>query len=91
MELRGLLFANRGETAIRIIRAAPDLNLRAVAVFQTMIPPRCNTKMADEARSLGGRGVAVYMDVQGIIEAAKSTGCNAVHLGYGFLVEKVDL
>ena len=90
MELSGLLVANRGEIAIRIIRAAHDLNLRTVAVFSDDDLASLHNKMADEAHPLGGRGVAAYMDVQGIIEAAKNAGCNAIHPGYGFLAEKAD-
>ena len=91
MKFKSLLVANRGEIAIRIIRAATDLGLRTVAVFSEDDSASLHTKMADETYSLNGRGVPAYLDIDGIIKAAKSTGCDAIHPGYGFLSENADL
>ncbi|MBI4766209.1 MAG: ATP-grasp domain-containing protein [Deltaproteobacteria bacterium] len=90
MEITGLLIANRGEIAVRIIRAASDLNLRTVAVFSEDDSASLHATMADEAQALAGRGVRAYMNMNGILEAARSTGCNAIHPGYGFLAEQAD-
>ena len=90
MEITGLLIANRGEIAIRIIRAANDLNLRTVAVFWEDDSESLHTKMADESYLLPGRGVQAYMSFNGILETAKNKGCNAIHPGYGFLAEQAD-
>ncbi|MBA3031281.1 MAG: carbamoyl-phosphate synthase large subunit [Desulfobacteraceae bacterium] len=90
MEINGLLIANRGEIAIRIIRAAKDLNLKTVAVFSEDDATSLHIKMADDVRPLKGRGVPAYMDMDQIIAVARSTGCNAIHPGYGFLAENTD-
>ena len=90
VKITGLLIANRGEIAVRIIRAANDLSLRTVAVFSEDDSTSLHTTMADEAQALPGRGVRAYMNMNGVIGAAKNTGCNAVHPGYGFLAEQAD-
>jgi pyruvate carboxylase len=90
MSFKGVLVANRGEIAVRIIRAANDLNLRTVAVFSEDESASLHTKMADETYELNGRGVPAYLDMDGIIKAAKSTGCDGIHPGYGFLAENAD-
>ncbi|MEE8399833.1 MAG: biotin carboxylase N-terminal domain-containing protein, partial [Desulfobacterales bacterium] len=90
MSFKSVLVANRGEIAVRIIRAANDLNLRTVAVFSEDDSASLHTKMADEIYSLNGRGVPAYLDMDRIVRAAKSTGCDAIHPGYGFLAENAD-
>jgi len=90
MSFDSILIANRGEIAVRIIRAAGDLNLRTVAVFSEDDAASLHGKMADEAHRLEGRGVPAYLDSDGIIAAARSTGCDAIHPGYGFLSENAD-
>ena len=87
MSFKGVLVANRGEIAVRIFRAANDLNLRTVAVFSEDDSASLHTKMADDAYSLNGRGVPAYLDIDEIMKAAESTGCDAIHPGYGFLAE----
>ncbi len=87
MNFTGLLVANRGEIAIRIIRAATDLGLRTVAVYSEDDTFALHTRVADEAHLLAGHGVQAYLDMEGIIKVAKDTGCNAIHPGYGFLAE----
>jgi acetyl/propionyl-CoA carboxylase alpha subunit len=85
-----LLIANRGEIAIRIARAAADLDVPTVAVFSEDDAGSLHAVRACEARQLEGRGPAAYMDAGQLIEIARSTGCDAVHPGYGFLSESGD-
>ena len=82
-----LLIANRGEIAIRIIRAAAEMGIRTVAVFPDDDATSLHTRKADEARRLSGAGAAGYLDGEQIIALAKEAGCNAIHPGYGFLSE----
>ena len=87
MGFQSILIANRGEIAIRIMRAADDLGIRSVAVYSEDDATSLHRTVADEAYSLKGRGVPAYLDMYGIIEAAKQAGCDAIHPGYGFLAE----
>ena len=82
-----LLVANRGEIAIRIMRAAAELGIATVAVAPRDDAGSLHTGKADEAVTLDGRGAAAYLDIEGIVAAARDTGCDAVHPGYGFLAE----
>ena len=90
MSISALLIANRGEIAIRIARAATDLGLRTVTVHAQDDAESLHTRAADEAHALAGDGAAAYLDQDAIIEAAKATGCDAIHPGYGFLAERAD-
>src|SRR5579862_5864741 len=85
---RSLLVANRGEIAIRVMRAAAELGIRTVAVFSEDDARSLHTRKADEARRISGVGAAAYLDAKQIIEIAKLAGCDAIHPGYGFLSEK---
>ena len=89
--ITSLLIANRGEIAIRIIRAAAEMDLRAVVVFSEDDVDCLHTRRADQAIALRGVGAAAYLDIDQIIAAAKSAGCDAIHPGYGFLSENADL
>src|SRR5260370_11732498 len=82
-----LLIANRGEIAIRIIRAATEMGIRTVAVFPDDDATSLHTRKADEARRLSGAGAAAYLDGEQIIALAKDAGCDAIHPGYCFLSE----
>jgi acetyl/propionyl-CoA carboxylase alpha subunit/acetyl-CoA carboxylase carboxyltransferase component len=82
-----LLVANRGEIAIRIMRAAAELGIRTVAVFSEDDANSLHTRKADEARPLSGAGAAAYLDLEQILAVAKAAGCDAIHPGYGFLSE----
>src|SRR5580658_7337527 len=82
-----LLIANRGEIAIRIMRAAAEMGIRTVAVFPDDDSNSLHTRKADEARRLSGVGAAAYLDGEQIIALAKQAGCDAIHPGYGFLSE----
>ncbi len=91
MTLTKLLVANRGEIAIRITRAARDLGLATVAVAPDDDGGSLHNRVADESVSLPGRGAAAYLDVEAIVAAATSSGCDALHPGYGFLAENGEL
>lgn len=83
----GILVANRGEIALRVVRAAAELGLRTVAVRTRDDAASAHTRRADEVRELPGEGVAGYLDADALIAAAKDAGAAAVHPGYGFLSE----
>ena len=85
-----LLVANRGEIAIRVMRAAAELGIPTVAVAPPDDAGALHTGKADEAVTLDGQGAAAYLDIEGILAAARDTGCDAVHPGYGFLAENAD-
>ena len=85
-----LLIANRGEIAIRVMRAAAELGIRTVAVFSEDDAQSLHTRKADDARRLRGSGAKAYLDAEQIIAVAKETGCDAIHPGYGFLSENAS-
>src|SRR5258708_6149875 len=82
-----LLIANRGEIAIRVMRAAAELGIRTVAVFSADDAQSLHTRKADRAVALDGVGARAYLDGEKIIALAKESGCAAIHPGYGFLSE----
>ncbi len=82
-----LLVANRGEIAIRIIRAAAELSIPPVAVSPEDDAGSLHTGKAEEAVTLEGTGVAAYLDIEQLITVARESGCDAIHPGYGFLAE----
>ena len=90
MTFASLLVANRGEIAIRIIRAAQDLGLKTIAVYTGDDADSLHTRIADEALELPGKGARGYLDIPAVIEAARTSGADAVHPGYGFLSERAD-
>lgn len=90
MPIRNLLIANRGEIAIRIARAAAELDMRSVAVFAEDEAAALHTRKADLAVGLKGRGVGAYLDMDQLIAIAQAEGCDAVHPGYGFLAENAE-
>src|ERR1700723_1658079 len=90
MTPNSLLIANRGEIAIRIIRAAAEMGIRTVAVFPDDDSTSLHTKKADEARRLNGVGAAAYLDGEQIVALAKEANCDAIHPGYGFLSENAS-
>src|ERR1700693_6412288 len=85
--MQKLLAANRGEIAIRILRAATELGLRTVAIHSKEDRLSLHRFKADEAYEIGeGKGpVEAYLDVDGIVALAKERGVDALHPGYGFL------
>lgn len=91
MPFRKLLIANRGEIAIRIARAAADAGLATVAIYPADDALSLHVRITDESTEIPGRGARAYLDIEGVIGAAKATGCDALHPGYGFLSENADL
>jgi len=90
MTLSSLLIANRGEIAIRVMRAAADLGIRTVAVYPDDDAASLHIRKADESRPLTGEGVSAYLDGEQMIATAKEAGCDAIHPGYGFLSENAN-
>jgi pyruvate carboxylase len=82
-----ILIANRGEIAVRIARAAAELELETVAVFSEDDSTSLHARVTDEARQLRRQGPAAYLDIERLIELAVESGCGAIHPGYGFLSE----
>ncbi|WP_323718065.1 acetyl/propionyl/methylcrotonyl-CoA carboxylase subunit alpha [Paracoccus aminovorans] len=86
-----LLIANRGEIAVRIIRACRDEGIRSVAVYADSDREAIFVRMADEAHALGGdKPAETYLDAGKIIAIARKAGADAIHPGYGFLSERAD-
>ncbi|ANZ33292.1 acetyl-CoA carboxylase biotin carboxylase subunit [Staphylococcus carnosus] len=89
--MKKVLIANRGEIAVRIIRACKDLGLHTVAIYSEGDKDALHTQMADEAYCVGPtQSKDSYLNIPNILSIATSTGCDAVHPGYGFLSENGD-
>ncbi len=86
--LRRILIANRGEIAVRVIRACRELGIETVVVYSTADRESLHVRLADRAICLGPPSPAEsYLNIPSLIGAAETTGCHAVHPGYGFLSE----
>ncbi len=86
--LKKLLIANRGEIAVRIIRAARDLGIGTVAVYSDADTTALHVQLADEAVNIGAPAAKKsYLNIANILKAASETSCDSIHPGYGFLAE----
>ena len=86
--MRKVLVANRGEVALRVIRACQELEIPAVAVYSDADSEALHTRHADETVNIGPPPAAKsYLNIEALLEAAKETGAEAIHPGYGFLAE----
>lgn len=91
MTIKKILIANRGEIAIRIARAAAELNIQTVAIYSEDDDKSLHRTVADESVCLDATGAKAYLDIENIISIARHTGCDALHPGYGFLSENSHL
>ncbi|HAO25275.1 MULTISPECIES: acetyl-CoA carboxylase biotin carboxylase subunit [unclassified Methylophaga] len=85
--LKKILIANRGEIAVRIIRACSEMGIRSVAIYTEPDRYALHVKRADESYSLGENPLEGYLDPVRLVNLAVETGCDAIHPGYGFLSE----
>ena len=88
--LKKVLIANRGEIAVRIVRACAEMGVRSVAIYTEPDRYGLHVKRADEAYMLGEDPLAGYLDPLRIVNLALETGCDAIHPGYGFLSENAE-
>ena len=86
-----ILIANRGEIAVRIIRACKEMNIKTVAVYSTVDKDALHTKLADEAICIGpANSKQSYLNIKNIVEAANITKADSIHPGFGFLSENAN-
>lgn len=89
--MKKVLIANRGEIAIRVIRACQELGLKTVAIHSTADKESLHAKLADESICIGpGPSTKSYLNIPAVMSAAELSGCDAIHPGYGFLAENFE-
>lgn len=89
--IKKLLIANRGEIALRVVRACKQLGIATVGVYSSADSELMHLRFVDEAVCIGGAlATQSYLDIGAIITAAELTGADAIHPGYGFLSENAD-
>ena len=86
-----ILIANRGEIAVRIIRACSELGITSVAIYSDADRHALHVKKADESYNVGADPLAGYLNAHNIVNIAVTSGCDAIHPGYGFLSENPEL
>jgi acetyl-CoA carboxylase biotin carboxylase subunit len=92
MAIRRLFIANRGEIALRIVRAAQALDIETVVGVSAADRGSAAARLADRVVALGpGPAAKSYLDARLVVHAARETGCDALHPGYGFLSERAVL
>jgi len=89
--IKKILIANRGEIAVRIVRACSEMGIRSVAVYSEADQFGLHVKKADEAYCLGPETVSGYLNAHRLVNLAIASGCDALHPGYGFLSENPEL
>ena len=89
--LKRILIANRGEIALRILRACRELGLETVAAYSEADGEALHVQLAGQAVCIGpARAADSYLNQEALLTVAKATGCDGIHPGYGFLSENAD-
>ena len=89
--IKKILVANRGEIAVRIVRACSEMGIKSVAIYTDADRQALHVKKADEAYNIGSDPVVGYLNAHNIVNLAVASGCDALHTGYGFLSENPEL
>jgi pyruvate carboxylase subunit A len=89
--IRKVLIANRGEIAVRIVRACAEMGIKSVAIYADPDRHALHVRKADEAYNIGPDSISGYLNAHRIVNLAVATGCDALHPGYGFLSENPEL
>ena len=89
--IKKILIANRGEIAVRIVRACSEMGIKSVAIYSDADRQALHVKKADEAYYIGSDPVIGYLSAHNIVNLAVASGCDALHPGYGFLSENPEL
>ncbi len=89
--IKKILIANRGEIAVRIVRACSEMGIKSVAIYSDADRQALHVKKADEAYCIGSDPVIGYLNAHNIVNLAVASGCDALHPGYGFLSENPEL